>query len=172
MPIKLNAVCVEIKFHLHHIIELYLYCFLLLFSGIKAARAIGLASCCATELEYGTKITDIFSILSDAMRENFRCVQDRFCNYCFVYTITAYFTNNRNQRVKLALLPALGQLLYLVAEQEEGNLCNTAEEDKKGNWGVPSSAYLILNRCLREGVGFCAFDSCCHASRVKQLENF
>nr|XP_039253337.1 LOW QUALITY PROTEIN: serine/threonine-protein kinase ULK4-like [Styela clava] len=96
--------------------------------GFKAARAIGLASCCATELEYGSRITEVFSALADSIRENFR-----------------------NQRVKLALLPALGQLLYLVAEQEEGNLANTAEEDKKGNWAVPSSAYMLINRCLREG---------------------
>lgn len=69
------------------------------------------------------------------------------------FTCYSYFhSTHRNQRVKLTLLPALGQLLYLVAEQEEGNLCNTADEDKKGNWGVPSSTYLVINRCLREGV--------------------
>uniref|UniRef100_A0A6I8PK98 Unc-51 like kinase 4 n=1 Tax=Ornithorhynchus anatinus TaxID=9258 RepID=A0A6I8PK98_ORNAN len=53
--------------------------------------------------------------------------------------------NFRNSKLKQCLLPTLGELIYLVASQEE----------KKGHprecWVLPLAAYTVLMRCLREG---------------------
>ncbi|CAK8696805.1 serine/threonine-protein kinase ULK4-like isoform X2 [Clavelina lepadiformis] len=100
----------------------------------KAARVIGIAASCATELEICTRICDTFTTLTEALRENFR-----------------------NVRAKLSLVPAIGQLLYLVSEQEEGGANNlTADEQRppsqqRTNWCIPHVTYSLLTRCLREG---------------------
>ncbi|XP_023603500.1 serine/threonine-protein kinase ULK4-like, partial [Myotis lucifugus] len=53
--------------------------------------------------------------------------------------------NFRNSKLKQSLLPALGELLYLVATQEE-------KRKHPGEcWAVPLAAYTVLMRCLREG---------------------
>ena len=54
--------------------------------------------------------------------------------------------STRNVKLKQAVLPALGELLYLVAVQEE------QRPDSIDAWSVPSLAYTILSRCLRDGV--------------------
>ncbi|KAL6488640.1 hypothetical protein MHYP_G00023810 [Metynnis hypsauchen] len=53
--------------------------------------------------------------------------------------------NFRNTKLKQCLLPPLGELLYLIATQEE------KKEHPGGLWVVPSAAYTVLMRCLREG---------------------
>ncbi|KAG2465133.1 ULK4 kinase, partial [Polypterus senegalus] len=53
--------------------------------------------------------------------------------------------NFRNSKLKQCLLPSLGELLYLVATQEE------KKEPPGERWAVPSAAYTVLMRCLREG---------------------
>ena len=54
--------------------------------------------------------------------------------------------NARNSKLKQGILPALGELLFLVATQEE----------RKGRsveaWTVPAVTYTIMARCIREGV--------------------
>ncbi len=54
--------------------------------------------------------------------------------------------STRNVKLKQSAVPALGELLYLVAVQEE------QRPDGVDGWSVPSLAYTILSRCLREGV--------------------
>ncbi|NWR91577.1 ULK4 kinase, partial [Furnarius figulus] len=53
--------------------------------------------------------------------------------------------NFRNSKLKQCFLPALGELLYLMAREEE-----KGEHPREG-WAVPSAAYTVLMRCLREG---------------------
>ena len=54
--------------------------------------------------------------------------------------------NTRNSKLKQGILPALGELLFLVATQEE----------RKGHsiepWTVPAITYTMMTRCIREGV--------------------
>ncbi|XP_023999838.2 serine/threonine-protein kinase ULK4-like [Salvelinus sp. IW2-2015] len=54
--------------------------------------------------------------------------------------------NFRNSKLKQCLLPPLGELLYLIATQEE------KKEHPGELWVVPAAAYTVLMRCLREGV--------------------
>ncbi|NXR71302.1 ULK4 kinase, partial [Pycnonotus jocosus] len=53
--------------------------------------------------------------------------------------------NFRNSKLKQCFLPALGELLYLIASKEEKG------EHPRECWAVPSAAYTVLMRCLREG---------------------
>uniref|UniRef100_A0A4W3H9F6 Serine/threonine-protein kinase ULK4-like n=1 Tax=Callorhinchus milii TaxID=7868 RepID=A0A4W3H9F6_CALMI len=53
--------------------------------------------------------------------------------------------NFRNAKLKQCLMPALGELLYLVASQEE------KRQHPRDHWVIPSTAYIVLMRCLREG---------------------
>uniref|UniRef100_A0A6Q2X8Y9 Protein kinase domain-containing protein n=1 Tax=Esox lucius TaxID=8010 RepID=A0A6Q2X8Y9_ESOLU len=53
--------------------------------------------------------------------------------------------NFRNSKLKQCLLPPLGELLYLIATQEE------KKEHPGELWVVPAAAYTVLMRCLREG---------------------
>lgn len=54
--------------------------------------------------------------------------------------------NSKNARLKQAAVPALGELLFLVATHEE----------QKGrpldSWTVPAIAYTMVSRCIRDGV--------------------
>uniref|UniRef100_A0A8C3II93 Unc-51 like kinase 4 n=1 Tax=Chrysemys picta bellii TaxID=8478 RepID=A0A8C3II93_CHRPI len=53
--------------------------------------------------------------------------------------------NFRNSKLKQCLLPALGEVLFLIASQEE------KKEHHRECWVVPLAAYTVLMRCLREG---------------------
>ncbi|KAK4828407.1 hypothetical protein QYF61_026161 [Mycteria americana] len=53
--------------------------------------------------------------------------------------------NFRNSKLKQCFLPALGELLYLIASMEE------KREHPRERCVVPSAAYTVLMRCLREG---------------------
>ncbi|NXM72759.1 ULK4 kinase, partial [Serilophus lunatus] len=53
--------------------------------------------------------------------------------------------NFRNSKLKQCLLPALGELLYLIAIEEEKG------EHPREYLTVPSAVYTVLMRCLREG---------------------
>ena len=58
-------------------------------------------------------------------------------------------------RAKLALLPCIGQLLYLVAEQEDATLTSDdiqPSSQQRNNWSIPSSTYSLITKSLREGV--------------------
>ncbi|XP_027441459.2 serine/threonine-protein kinase ULK4 isoform X3 [Zalophus californianus] len=87
----------------------------------KVARVIGLLASHTTELQENTPVTEAITILTELIRENFR-----------------------NSKLKQCLLPTLGELIYLVATQEE-------KRNPRECWAVPLAAYTVLMRCLREG---------------------
>ncbi|XP_072416499.1 serine/threonine-protein kinase ULK4 isoform X2 [Chiloscyllium punctatum] len=88
----------------------------------KMIRLIGLLACHTTELKDDVPIAEAVTLLTELTRENFR-----------------------NTKLKHCLIPALGELLYLVANQEEKSL------QARDRWAIPSIAYTVLMRCIREG---------------------
>ncbi|KAM5291977.1 serine/threonine-protein kinase ULK4 [Ctenodactylus gundi] len=88
----------------------------------KVARVIGLLASHTSELQENTPVIEAITLLTELIRENFR-----------------------NSKLKLCLLPALGELIHLVATQEEKT------QSPRECWVVPSAAYTVLMRCLREG---------------------
>ncbi|NXX74065.1 ULK4 kinase, partial [Urocolius indicus] len=89
----------------------------------KVARVIGLLALHTSELGENVPVSEAVMLLTELIRENFR-----------------------NSKLKQCLLPALGELLYLIASKEE------RREHPRECWVVPSAAYTVLMRCLREGV--------------------
>ncbi|CAH6777563.1 Ulk4 [Phodopus roborovskii] len=88
----------------------------------KVARVIGLLASHTAELQENVPITEAITLLTELIRENFR-----------------------SSKLKQCLLPTLGQLIYLVATQEE------KRQRSRDCWSVPLAAYTVLMRCLREG---------------------
>ncbi|XP_060637751.2 serine/threonine-protein kinase ULK4 [Anolis sagrei] len=88
----------------------------------KAARVIGLLASHTAELKENVPVVEAVTLLTELIRENFR-----------------------NSKLKQCLLPTLGELIYLVACQEE------KKEHSRERWVLPSAAYTVLMRCLREG---------------------
>lgn len=88
----------------------------------KVARVMGLLASHTAELQEHTPVIEAITLLTELIRENFR-----------------------NSKLKQCLLPALGELLYLVATQEE------KRKHPRECWAVPLAAYTVLMRCLREG---------------------
>ncbi|XP_056619060.1 serine/threonine-protein kinase ULK4 isoform X2 [Triplophysa dalaica] len=88
----------------------------------KVMRAIGLLASHCTELKEDVPITEAVAMFTELLRENFR-----------------------SSKLKQCLIPPLGELLYLIATQEE------KKERPGGLWVVPAAAYTVLMRCLREG---------------------
>ncbi|KAM6169783.1 serine/threonine-protein kinase ULK4 isoform 2-T2 [Rhynchocyon petersi] len=88
----------------------------------KVARVIGLLASHTTQLQENTPVTEAITLLTELIRENFR-----------------------NSKLKQCLLPTLGELIYLVASQEE------KRKNPRECWAVPLAAYTVLMRCLREG---------------------
>ncbi|XP_055509244.1 serine/threonine-protein kinase ULK4 isoform X1 [Leucoraja erinacea] len=84
----------------------------------KMVRLIGLLACHTTQLKDDVPITETITIITELIRENFR-----------------------NTKLKQCLLPALGELMYLVAIQEE----------KGAHWTIPPAAHAMVMRCIREG---------------------
>ncbi|XP_074918628.1 serine/threonine-protein kinase ULK4 [Chelonoidis abingdonii] len=88
----------------------------------KVARVIALLALHTTELKENVPVTEAVILLTEVIRENFR-----------------------NSKLKQCLLPALGEVLFLIASQEE------KKEHYRECWVVPLAAYTVLMRCLREG---------------------
>ncbi|XP_054451851.1 serine/threonine-protein kinase ULK4 [Pteronotus mesoamericanus] len=88
----------------------------------KVARVIGLLASHTAELQENTPVIEAITLLTELIRENFR-----------------------NSKLKQCLLPTLGELIYLVATQEE------KKKSPRECWAVPLAAYTVLTRCLREG---------------------
>ncbi|XP_066540147.1 serine/threonine-protein kinase ULK4 [Hoplias malabaricus] len=88
----------------------------------KVMRVIGLLAYHCTELRDDVPVVEAVAMFTELIRDNFR-----------------------NSKLKQCLLPPLGELLYLIATQEE------KKEHPGGLWVVPSAAYTVLMRCLREG---------------------
>ncbi|XP_002125058.2 serine/threonine-protein kinase ULK4 [Ciona intestinalis] len=104
--------------------------------AFKAIRTIGLAARSATELQQCTQVTEVFNVLSEILREGFK-----------------------HDRIKFSIVPALGQLLCLVATHEDSLLATTdgratsseSHGQRKGNWYIPGATYTLITRCLHEG---------------------
>ncbi|XP_027271214.1 serine/threonine-protein kinase ULK4 isoform X10 [Cricetulus griseus] len=88
----------------------------------KVARVIGLLALHTAELQENVPVIEAITLLTELIRENFR-----------------------SSKLKQCLLPTLGQLIYLVATQEE------KKQHSRDYWAVPLAAYTVLMRCLREG---------------------
>ncbi|XP_021113616.1 serine/threonine-protein kinase ULK4 isoform X3 [Heterocephalus glaber] len=88
----------------------------------KVARVIGLLASNTSELQENTPVIEAITLLTELIRENFR-----------------------NSKMKQCLLPALGELIYLVVTQEEKSRL------PRQCWAVPLATYTVLTRCLREG---------------------
>uniref|UniRef100_A0A8C0UTW2 Unc-51 like kinase 4 n=1 Tax=Cyanistes caeruleus TaxID=156563 RepID=A0A8C0UTW2_CYACU len=88
----------------------------------NVARVIGLLALHTSELGENVPVSEAITLLTELIRENFR-----------------------NSKLKQCFLPALGELLYLIASKEEKG------EHPRECWAVPSAAYTVLMRCLREG---------------------
>ncbi|TRY56877.1 hypothetical protein DNTS_028944 [Danionella cerebrum] len=88
----------------------------------KVTRVIGLLASHCIELRDCVPVSEAVSIFTELIRENFR-----------------------SSKLKQCLIPPLGELLYLIATQEE------KKERPGGLWVVPAAAYTVLMRCLREG---------------------
>ncbi|MFT7816111.1 serine/threonine-protein kinase ULK4 isoform X3 [Arapaima gigas] len=88
----------------------------------KVIRLLGLLATHCMELQDTVPITEAVATLTDLVRENFR-----------------------NSKLKQCLLPPLGELLYLIARQQEEK-----EEPPGGTWAVPAASYTVLMRCLWE----------------------
>ncbi|NXG59889.1 ULK4 kinase, partial [Hemiprocne comata] len=89
----------------------------------KVARVIGLLALHTSELGENVPVSEAIILLTELIRKNFR-----------------------NSKLKQCLLPALGELLYLIASKEE------KVEHPRECWVVPLATYTVLMRCLREGV--------------------
>ncbi|XP_061252032.1 serine/threonine-protein kinase ULK4 isoform X8 [Bos javanicus] len=88
----------------------------------KIARMIGLLASHTSELQENAPVIEAISLLTELIRENFR-----------------------NSKLKQCLLPTLGELIYLIATEEE------KKKHPRECWAVPLAAYTVLMRCLREG---------------------
>ncbi|XP_074999294.1 serine/threonine-protein kinase ULK4 [Calonectris borealis] len=88
----------------------------------KVARVIGLVALHTSELGEDVPVSEAIILLTELIRENFR-----------------------NSKLKQCLLPALGELLYLIAREEE------KREHPRECCVVPLAVYTVLMRCLREG---------------------
>ncbi|XP_070311586.1 serine/threonine-protein kinase ULK4 isoform X4 [Odocoileus virginianus] len=88
----------------------------------KVVRVIGLLASHTAELQENAPIIEAITLLTELIRENFR-----------------------NSKLKQCLLPTLGELIYLIATEEE------KKKNPRECWAVPLAAYTVLMRCLREG---------------------
>ncbi|XP_031134165.1 serine/threonine-protein kinase ULK4 isoform X2 [Sander lucioperca] len=88
----------------------------------KVLRVMGLLALHCTELGEDSLVSEAVSTLIDLLRDNLK-----------------------NNKIKQFLLPPLGEMLYLIASQEE------KRGSPEGLWFVPAAAYTGLMRSLREG---------------------
>ncbi|XP_029308425.1 serine/threonine-protein kinase ULK4 isoform X2 [Cottoperca gobio] len=103
----------------------------------KVLRVMGLLALHCTDLGEDCPVFEAVSTLTDLLRDNLR-----------------------NSKIKQFLLPPLGEILYLIASQEE------KRGSPEGLWFVPAAAYTGLMRSLREGA-----DSIVHHMAAKAIEN-
>ncbi|KAL0985292.1 hypothetical protein UPYG_G00155100 [Umbra pygmaea] len=89
---------------------------------VKVMRVLGLLASHCSDLREDAPVAEAVAMFTELIRENFR-----------------------NSKLKQCLLPPLGELLYLIATQEE------KKEHPGELWVVPAAAYTVLMRCLREG---------------------
>ncbi|XP_048734641.2 serine/threonine-protein kinase ULK4-like isoform X2 [Ostrea edulis] len=88
----------------------------------KAARVIGLIAGNAEDLDESVNVSESIAILTEVIRENVK-----------------------NGKLKQGVLPAVGELLYFIAQQE------VKYRKTCDNWNVPSMTYTVIIRSCREG---------------------
>ncbi|CAB1334732.1 unnamed protein product, partial [Coregonus sp. 'balchen'] len=118
----------------------------------KVMRVLGLLASHCTELREETPVTEVSGTVchtADAGIIQLHCTGPLhpIVTAPAVVMFTELIRENfRNSKLKQCLLPPLGELLYLIATQEE-------KKEYPGElWVVPAAAYTVLMRCLREGV--------------------
>ncbi|GFR84606.1 serine/threonine-protein kinase ULK4 [Elysia marginata] len=89
---------------------------------MRFARAVGMVAHFTEKVEQNVNLSEAMSTLSELLRENMK-----------------------NARLKQSLLPALGEIISLVAAQEQ------RLQDSIEAWAVPSIAYTTIIRGIREG---------------------
>lgn len=99
---------------------------------LRIARLIGHIASSCTAADDSVNLTEVVSTLTDMVRENFK-----------------------NQKIKTALLPALGEVLFMVARLEE------ARDKTIDTWSVPALTYALISKCLREGEEPVVHHYCC-----------
>ncbi|KAK3093040.1 hypothetical protein FSP39_010415 [Pinctada imbricata] len=88
----------------------------------KAARVIGLIADNAEELDDTVNLSEPLMTLTEVIRENVK-----------------------NSKLKQGVLPAVGEVLFLVALQEQ------RRGQPVDNWIIPSMTYTVVTRCCRDG---------------------
>lgn len=88
----------------------------------KAARVIGLLAVNTAALDETTNVSETLTILTEVIRENVK-----------------------NGKLKQGVLPAVGEVLYMVAVQEQSRVQPVEA------WTVPSMTFTVIARCCREG---------------------
>ncbi|XP_076458728.1 serine/threonine-protein kinase ULK4-like isoform X2 [Babylonia areolata] len=89
---------------------------------IKLARVIALAAHFTDSLDDSTNVSEPLTLVTEVLRENVK-----------------------NSKLKQGLLPAVGEMLCMVAAQEEKR-----GEGPVENWSVPSMVYTIITRSCRD----------------------
>ncbi|XP_063719396.1 serine/threonine-protein kinase ULK4-like [Symsagittifera roscoffensis] len=88
----------------------------------KYCRLIGLLAQNCSRVNHGTNLMEVIVILTEVLRDSFR-----------------------NVKTKQSVLPAIGEVLFLIAAQEE------KEGSSIDSWTIPSISFTMVTRCLREG---------------------
>ncbi|XP_075243260.1 serine/threonine-protein kinase ULK4-like [Convolutriloba macropyga] len=88
----------------------------------KYCRLIGIVAQNCSRVNHGTNLMEVIVILTEVLRDSFR-----------------------NVKIKQSVLPAIGEVLFLIAAQEE------KEGSSIDSWTIPSISFTMVTRCLREG---------------------
>ena len=89
---------------------------------VKYCRLIGVMAQNCDRVNHGTNLMEVIVVLTEVLRDSFR-----------------------NVKVKQTVLPAIGEVLFLIASQEE------KEGSSIDSWTIPSISFTMVTRCLREG---------------------
>ncbi|XP_041374855.1 serine/threonine-protein kinase ULK4-like isoform X2 [Gigantopelta aegis] len=89
---------------------------------IKLGRVMALVALHGEDLDEGTNVSEAMTTLTEIVRENVK-----------------------NTKLKQGLFPALGEILYRVAVQEQ------IRGQSVDNWSVPSMTYTVIARSCRDG---------------------
>lgn len=88
---------------------------------VKIARVVGVMASNAEYLDKEAKVSEALVGVTEVFRENMK-----------------------NNRLKQGLLPALGEMVYLVAREEEKGVTSD-------NWNIPSMTFAVICRSCRDG---------------------
>ncbi|KAK6166744.1 hypothetical protein SNE40_023371 [Patella caerulea] len=89
---------------------------------VKLARVMALMSLNSDVVDENINVCEPITILTEIIRENVK-----------------------NSKLKLGLLPAVGEMLFLMASQD------ASKSENNENWTIPSMTYTVISRSCREG---------------------